>query len=63
LKERVDELPKNKSLVVHCRSGYRSAIVASTLQQQGFEHVLDLVGGLDAWTASKLPVADAVATG
>jgi len=63
LKERADELPKNKSLVVHCKSGYRSSIAASILQKQAFEHVLDLVGGFDAWTASKLPVADAVATG
>ena len=62
LKERADELPKNRSLVVHCKSGYRSSIAASILQQQGFEHVLDLVGGFDAWTASKLPIADAVAT-
>ncbi|MCB9874716.1 MAG: MBL fold metallo-hydrolase [Planctomycetaceae bacterium] len=60
LQERTDELPKNKSLVVHCKGGYRSSIAASILQQQGFVNVLDLVGGFDAWTASKLPVADAV---
>ncbi|MCA9124606.1 MAG: MBL fold metallo-hydrolase [Planctomycetaceae bacterium] len=56
LSERAAELPSEKTLVVHCKSGYRSSIAASILQQQGFEHVLDLVGGFDAWSASKLPV-------
>ena len=61
LAERAAELPRDKSLVVHCKGGYRSSIAASILQQQGFEHVLDLVGGLDAWTASKLPITESLA--
>lgn len=62
LAERAEELPKDKTLVVHCKSGYRSAIAASILQQQGFEHVLDLVGGFDAWNAFKLPSSEPAAT-
>ncbi len=62
LAERANELPSDKTLVVHCKSGYRSAIAASILQQHGFEHVFDLVGGFDAWNASKLPSTEPAAT-
>jgi rhodanese-related sulfurtransferase len=37
--------------VVHCAAGYRSAIAASLLQQQGFENLADLAGGMQAWVA------------
>lgn len=60
LRARTGELPSDRQLVVHCAGGYRSSIGASILQQQGFENVYDLVGGFKAWTASKLPIAEAV---
>jgi hydroxyacylglutathione hydrolase len=46
LTERLDELPRDRPLVVHCSGGYRSAAAASLLQREGFEDVSDLVGGL-----------------
>jgi len=49
LAERLDELPRDRPLVVHCASGYRSAIAASLLQREGFALVADLVGGIAAW--------------
>ncbi len=48
LPERLGELPRDRAIVVHCSSGYRSSIAASLLAQRGFEHVSDLVGGLAA---------------
>jgi hydroxyacylglutathione hydrolase len=56
LGERLSELPRDRPLVVHCEGGYRSAIAASLLAREGFDNVLDLVGGFKAWQASKLPV-------
>lgn len=56
LRERIDEVPKDKTVVVHCAGGYRSAIAGSILQQQGFENIMDLVGGFKAWETSHLPV-------
>ena len=44
--ERLGELPRDRPIVVHCSSGYRSSIAASILQREGFEQVSDLVGGL-----------------
>jgi glyoxylase-like metal-dependent hydrolase (beta-lactamase superfamily II)/rhodanese-related sulfurtransferase len=44
---------------VHCKSGYRSSIAASLLERYGFENVMNVVGGFDAWLAQDLPVAGA----
>jgi len=46
LLDHLDELPRDRAIVVHCSSGYRSAAAASLLGRAGFEHVSDLVGGL-----------------
>ena len=46
LLEHLDELPRDRPIVVHCSSGYRSATAASILRRSGFDRVADLVGGL-----------------
>src|SRR5207248_6884359 len=50
---RLDELPGDRSLVVHCESGYRSSIATSLLQREKLKEVADLVGGINAWQASE----------
>lgn len=47
---RLDELPRDKPLVVMCHSGGRSNRVAQYLQYNGFSNVLNLKGGIDAWS-------------
>lgn len=49
LSERMEKLPHDRPLVVHCAGGYRSAIAASLLERGGFSNVVDLVGGYAAW--------------
>ncbi|MFN9591497.1 MAG: rhodanese-like domain-containing protein [Pirellulaceae bacterium] len=56
LAERIQELPKDRLLVVHCEGGYRSAIACSLLAKSGWTNLMDLVGGIKAWQASQLPV-------
>ena len=56
LAERIEELPKDRPLIVYCAGGYRSSIAASLLQQRGFTHVSEIAGGLAAWEAANLPV-------
>ena len=56
LAERVEELPKDRPLIVYCAGGYRSSIAASLLQQRGFTGVSEIAGGLAAWEAANLPV-------
>jgi rhodanese-related sulfurtransferase len=49
LQKRQQELDPEKHIVVHCRSGVRSAKAADFLRQQGFEKVQNLAGGILAW--------------
>jgi len=50
--EQLATLDRARSIVVHCASGYRSAIAASLLQREGFTDVADLVGGMPAWESA-----------
>jgi rhodanese-related sulfurtransferase len=57
LPERMSTLPRDRSIVVHCASGYRSAIAASLLRRDGYALVSDLVGGMPAWEAAAVEPA------
>jgi rhodanese-related sulfurtransferase len=48
---RVDELPKDKEIVVYCRVGSRSAHACSYLSNMGF-NVKNLEGGITVWNTS-----------
>lgn len=56
LLERVEEVPKDRHLVIHCLGGYRSAIAASILASHGVDDLSDMVGGINAWLEAALPV-------
>jgi rhodanese-related sulfurtransferase len=45
----LNNLPEEQMIVTLCHHGIRSFHVASYLKQSGFEHVLNLKGGIDAW--------------
>ena len=51
------EIDRNVPIAVHCKGGYRSMIACSLLQRAGFQNVVNVVGGFDAWQEAKLPVA------
>jgi len=55
LAERVRELPRDRSLIVHCAGGYRSSMAASVLAREGFADVSELAGGIAAWEAAGFP--------
>jgi len=59
LAERIDTLPQDRPLVVHCASDYRSAIAASMILRDGRPEVAVLVGGLPA--AESAPLATVAA--
>jgi hydroxyacylglutathione hydrolase len=56
LLDRLDELPPERPLVVHCQSGARSAIAASLLASRGITDVINLDGGFGRWHAEGNPV-------
>jgi molybdopterin/thiamine biosynthesis adenylyltransferase/rhodanese-related sulfurtransferase len=49
LPRRVHELDPSKEMVVHCRSGVRSAKAVGFLQHAGFTNTKNLAGGILAW--------------
>ncbi len=42
---------KDKEIIVHCKSGGRSATAKAYLLQNGFTKVRNLLGGMMAWNA------------
>ncbi|WP_199698578.1 rhodanese-like domain-containing protein [Deinococcus cavernae] len=56
LEARYAELPKNRPLVMICRSGARSARAGEFLLQNGYADVTNLAGGTLAWNEAGLPV-------
>lgn len=50
LPDRMEELPRDRDIVLLCRSGMRSAQVTRFLQQEGYERVWNLAGGILAWS-------------
>src|SRR5271170_6237737 len=50
LSKRVNELDGSREIVAHCRTGKRSAEAAEFLQRAGFRKVLNLKGGILAWS-------------
>lgn len=49
---RMSELNREEKLIIVCRSGARSAQACMFLQQQGYDNVFNLRGGMMAWAGS-----------
>ena len=56
LQARMSELPRDKEIVVVCRSGNRSQQGRDILKQAGYEQVTSMAGGLKTWQAQGYPV-------
>lgn len=52
----LNQIPKDKQVVVYCRSGRRSAVSANQLSQLGYTNVKSMSGGINAWKGAGLPV-------
>lgn len=52
LEDRISDIPKDKPLVVICRSGQRSARASAFLKENGFSEVYNMLGGMIAWNES-----------
>lgn len=56
LRGHLDDLPKDRPIVVVCRSGGRSAQASLILEGAGFAQVANLAGGMIRWRSLGLPV-------
>ncbi len=55
LEKNLSALPKEKKIIVYCRSGSRSISASRLLEQHGFK-VYNMNGGINAWRAEGLPL-------
>ena len=55
LNTRFSELPRDRQLLMLCRTGSRSANATRFLNQQGYENAFNVSGGIVAWYNAELP--------
>jgi hydroxyacylglutathione hydrolase len=57
LEAKYNQIPESdQEKLVVCRSGGRSFVAATMLRKHGFKNVMNLAGGMQAWSAKQLPV-------
>lgn len=56
LESRLDEVPRDREVVVVCRSGNRSQAGRDILRQAGFDQVSSMSGGMNAWRDAGYPI-------
>lgn len=61
LPDQLETLPRDRTIVTHCATGYRSQIAASLLEAAGFENVIALNEGTECWSKF-LPTESGVRT-
>jgi len=54
--QRVAKLDKKKTIYVYCKAGGRSSDAVEILKDKGFEHIVELDGGTDAWSEAGKPL-------
>jgi rhodanese-related sulfurtransferase len=47
--DNLDKIPRDKTVIVVCRSGNRSNQATQFLREQGFDNVHNMLGGMNAW--------------
>jgi glyoxylase-like metal-dependent hydrolase (beta-lactamase superfamily II)/rhodanese-related sulfurtransferase len=57
LRDRLEEIPKDRPVVTVCQSGKRSGMAAMILQKAGWTEVANIHGGLLEWHKHALPLA------
>jgi len=53
--ERINDIPKDKNVILYCQKGIRSMIVIQRLSEKfGYQNLVNLQGGMDAWQKMKM---------
>ncbi len=56
LEARINEVPKNKKVLVYCRTGRRSDAASTILANAGYSQVYNMAGGITSWIDTGYPV-------
>lgn len=57
LRERLDEIPKNKDIIIFCQIGLRGYLAHKILTQNGFNNVKNLSGGYKTYSIATAPIS------
>ena len=57
LRERLDEIPKNKDIIIFCQIGLRGYLAHKILTQNGFKNVKNLSGGYKTYSIATAPIS------
>ena len=57
LEKNLKEIPKDKSVVVYCDSGYKAGVAASILRMNGYKDVTNVLGSMMAWKSAGYPTS------
>jgi NADPH-dependent 2,4-dienoyl-CoA reductase/sulfur reductase-like enzyme/rhodanese-related sulfurtransferase len=55
VRDRLHELPNDRDIAIHCKSGFRGHLAARILRQRGFERLVNVTGG---WTSFELECSE-----
>lgn len=53
---KINQLDKEKTIIVYCAVGGRSSKTVTFMKEQGFKNVYNLDGGIEAWAAAGEPL-------
>lgn len=56
LPARLAEVPRDRPVLLFCRSGNRSGRATALLREQGYDQAINVEGGITAWQRAGLPV-------
>jgi hydroxyacylglutathione hydrolase len=56
VRDKLDEIPRDKKIVIYCDKGNKSTIASSILLQNGYEDVATVLGSMKAWLVARYPV-------
>lgn len=59
IRHHLNDIPKNKPIILYCGVGLRGYLASNILRQNGFNDVRNLIGGLKTYTAAVTPLPDA----
>jgi rhodanese-related sulfurtransferase len=54
------QLEKDKPIFIYCKSGARSAKAVEKAKEMGFERIIELDGGMDAWKEAKIETSHSI---
>jgi hydroxyacylglutathione hydrolase len=55
--QRIDEVPRDRTVAITCAGGARSSVVGSMLLAKGFTDLVNVWGGITGWAQAGLPTA------